>query len=29
MGKAVFVCFLILIPCSLHAQDKKGDWQAL
>lgn len=29
MRKAALVCFLILIPCSLHAQDKKGDWQAL
>lgn len=29
MGKAALACFLILIPCSLRAQDKKGDWQAL
>ena len=29
MRKAALVCFLILIPCSLRAQDKKGDWKAL
>lgn len=29
MRKAAFVCFLILIPCSLRTQDRKGDWQAL
>src|SRR6266568_3900013 len=29
MHKVAFVCFLILIPCSLRAQDKKGDWKAL
>ncbi len=22
-------CLLILVPCSLRAQDKKGDWKAL
>jgi hypothetical protein len=29
MRKAALACFLILIPCSLLAQDKKGDWKAL
>jgi hypothetical protein len=29
MRKAALVCFLILIPCSLRAQDKRGDWNAL
>src|SRR5258708_22197879 len=29
MRSAVLVCFLILVPCSLRAQDKKGDWKAL
>jgi hypothetical protein len=29
MRNAAFVCFLILIPCSLRAQDKKADWKAL
>ena len=29
MRKAALACFLILIPYSLRAQDKKGDWQAL
>ncbi len=29
MRNAVLACFLILIPCSLRAQDKKGDWKAL
>lgn len=29
MRKAALAYFLILIPCSLRAQDKKGDWQAL
>ena len=29
MRKAALAFFLILIPCSLRAQDKKGDWQAL
>ncbi len=29
MRKAALACFLILIPCSLRAQDKKGDWKAL
>src|SRR6266567_946174 len=29
MRSAVLVCFLILVPCSLHAQDKKSDWKAL
>jgi hypothetical protein len=29
MRKAALVCFLILIPCSLRAQDKKSDWKAL
>jgi hypothetical protein len=29
MRNAVLVCFLILIPCSLRAQDKKDDWKAL
>jgi hypothetical protein len=28
-AKAALACFLILIPCSLRAQDKKGDWKAL
>src|SRR6266702_2051387 len=29
MRNAALVCFLILIPCSLRAQDKKADWKAL
>ena len=29
MRKAALACFLMLIPCSLRAQDKKGDWKAL
>ncbi len=29
MRKAALACSLILIPCSLNAQDKKGDWKAL
>ena len=29
MRSAAMVCLLILIPCSLRAQDKKGDWKAL
>ena len=29
MRTVVLVCLLILIPCSLCAQDKKGDWKAL
>jgi hypothetical protein len=29
MRKAALACFLILVPYSLRAQDKKGDWQAL
>lgn len=29
MRKTALVCFLILIPCSLRSQDKKGDWKAL
>src|SRR5882762_8838205 len=29
MPNAALVCFLILIPCSLRAQDKKDDWKAL
>jgi len=29
MPNAALVCFLILIPCSLRAQDKKSDWKAL
>ena len=29
MPRAVLAFLLILIPCSLRAQDKKGDWQAL
>jgi hypothetical protein len=29
MRNAALVCFLILITCSLRAQDKKGDWKAL
>lgn len=29
MRKAALGFFLILIPCSLRAQDKKGNWQAL
>ena len=29
MHNAALVCCLILIPCSLRAQDKKGDWKAL
>src|ERR1700730_4060070 len=29
MRKAALVCFLILIPCTLRAQDKKGDWKSL
>lgn len=29
MRKAALAYFLILIPCSLRAQDKKGDSQAL
>src|SRR5215472_9984651 len=28
MRSAAMVCLLILIPCSLRAQDKKGDWKA-
>ncbi len=29
MRNAALVCFLILIPCSLRAQPKTGDWKAL
>ena len=29
MRNAALMCFLILIPCSLRAQDKKADWKAL
>src|SRR6266700_2125235 len=29
MRNVALVCFLILIPCSLRAQDKKADWKAL
>src|SRR5258707_11151253 len=29
MRNAALVCFLILVPCSLHAQDKRADWKAL
>ena len=29
MRKAVLACLLILIPCSVRAQDKKRDWNAL
>jgi hypothetical protein len=29
MHNAALVCFLILIPCSLGAQDKTGDWKVL
>ena len=29
MRNAALACFLILIPCSLRAQDKHGDWKAL
>jgi len=29
MGNAALLCFLILIPCSLPAQDKNSDWKAL
>src|SRR6266568_4499242 len=29
MRNAALACFLILVPCSLCAQDKKADWKAL
>ena len=29
MRIAALVCSLILIPCSLRGQDRKGDWKAL
>jgi len=29
MRNTALMCFLILIPCSLRAQDKKADWKAL
>ena len=29
MRNAALACFLILIPCSLRAQNKRGDWKAL
>jgi len=29
MRNAALVCCLILIPCTLRAQDKKDDWKAL
>ena len=29
MCRALLVSLLILIPCSLRAQDKKADWKAL
>jgi len=29
MLKAALACLLVLIPCSLRAQEKKGDWKAL
>ena len=29
MRCAAVVCILILIPCSLRAQEKKSDWKAL
>jgi hypothetical protein len=27
MRNATLAFFLVLIPCSLHAQDKKSDWR--
>src|SRR6266550_5026569 len=29
MRNSALACFLILIPCSLRAQNKRGDWKAL
>src|SRR6266513_2355921 len=29
MRNAALACFLILIPCSLRAQNKRDDWKAL
>src|SRR5260370_20939179 len=29
MRNAALVCFLVLIPCSLRAQDAKDDWKTL
>ena len=29
MRTTALACLLILVPCSLRAQDKKGDWKAL
>jgi len=29
MRKAALACLLILIPCSLRAQDRKSDWKVL
>src|SRR5437660_7325178 len=29
MRNAALAFFLVLIPCSLHAQDKKSDWKTL
>ncbi len=29
MRNVALACFLILVPCSLHAQDKRADWKAL
>ena len=29
MRKVALVSFLTLIPCAVHAQDKKSDWKAL
>ncbi len=29
MRNVALACFLILLPCALRAQDKKGDWKAL
>jgi hypothetical protein len=29
MRNVALACFLILVPCSLRAQDKKSDWRAL
>jgi hypothetical protein len=29
MRNLTLACFLVLVPCSLHAQDKRTDWKAL
>jgi hypothetical protein len=29
MRHVALACFLILVPCSLHAQDRRADWKAL